>query len=1220
MRFDVAHRTGFTADNHGMRNGSLPGELDAAQERAAGNTRGRKEDVISLHQSIGIKDLGKVDARFLNSGFFRFGLGIEAGKHGATRTFDGAGRQYAFRRAAGSHHDIDLGTLIHGHQGTGDVAVGMQLDACAYGPDFLNKLLVAGLIENEDDKVVGILAQRFGDEAEVDMDRRIQIDDVTGGLADNQLLHVEAGAGVVHAASRSGPDDGNGVGTPISEQVGSLDGIHGDVKGRPIAHADDFAVVEHGRFVLFAFSDDDFARNGQGIEGQAHGVHGGAVSGVFVAASEPARGRKGGGFGDTDKIKGKVALRRFHKGHIALQKYEWFMNARPSPIRWLRRYSEHRSGEAALQGKARHAMVGRHTFREGGFMLERDMSNHTKEVLPIEALLPDLLEALGGGTRCILEAAPGAGKTTRVPLALLRAAWLGGKGILMLEPRRMAARNAARYMASLLGEKVGQTIGYRVRLDSRVSAATRITVVTEGVLTRMLQEDPELQGVGCLIFDEFHERSLNADLGLALALDCQQGLRDDLRLLIMSATLDSGPLLKLLQQDFPGEVPVLRSRGRTWPVETYYFPLPRTDMPMEAWVADAVRRALREEDGSILVFLPGVGEIRKVEALLQGVRSDTVHLCPLYGDLPAAEQDAAIASVQAPLRKIVLATSIAETSLTIEGVRVVIDSGLARTVRFDAGMGMSRLVTERVSLASAEQRRGRAGRTGPGVCYRLWHQGDEAGMAAHTRPEILDADMAPLCLELAVWGIAAPSSLHWLDEPPAEAVNQALPLLRSLEAVDAAWRVTARGKAMARLPLHPRLAHMVLAAKPLGLGKAACLLAAMADERDPLRLRDADIRPRLALLEHGQGTPAVFRIREAARQIGRLVDAAGELPYRNPVNIPEEEQAGVLLALAYPDRLAQKRSRGSYRMVNGRGGFLDDTDSLADEPVLAVGAVNGGSGNVRIWQAAPLSQETVEALYHAQFTETEEVVWDSREQAVAARRRVSFGAFILEETPLRSGGGSSLADRVAQAVLSGIRELGLACLPWTDELQQWRLRVELLRAVDKGGDWPDVSEEPLLAGLEDWLIPFLQGISRRSQFSKIDLAAALHALLPWRKQRELDVMAPTHMEVPSGSFIRLHYEASAEGIVPVLAVKLQEMFGMQGSPAVAEGKVPVLVHLLSPAGRPLQITRDLKGFWKNGYPAVRAEMRGRYPKHPWPEDPFAALPTRLTNRRLQNRS
>lgn len=493
------------------------------------------------------------------------------------------------------------------------------------------------------------------------------------------------------------------------------------------------------------------------------------------------------------------------------------------------------------------------------------------------------------------------------------------------------------------------------------------------------------------------------------------------------------------------------------------------------------------------------------------------------------------------------------------------------------------------------------------------------GIAAHIRPEVLDVDIAPLCLELAVWEIIAPSSLHWLDEPPMEAVNQAIPLLRSLETVDTAGRVTAWGRAMACLPLHPRLAHMVFAAKAFGLGKAACLLAIMADERDPLRLRDVDVRPRLALLGHGQGSPAIFRIREATHQTGRLVDAVGELPHRTLMSIPEEEQAGVLLALAYPDRLAQKRSRGSYRMANGCGGSLDDTDSLASEPVLAVGAANGDSGNVRTWQAAPLSQEIVAALYQTQFTKNEGIVWDSREQTVAARKRVSFGAFTIGETPLRNG-DTSLADQMAQVVLSGIRELGMSRLPWTEELYQWRLRVEPLRVVDKGRGWPDVSKEALLTGLEDWLVSFLQGMSRRSRFSKIDLAVVLHALLPWRKQWELDAMAPTHMEVPSGSFICLLHEASAEGIVPVLTVKLQEMFGMQKFPVIVEGKVLVLVHLLSPAGRPLQITRDLEGFRRNGYPTVRAEMRGRYPKHPWPEEPFATLPTWLVNRRLQNRS
>lgn len=854
------------------------------------------------------------------------------------------------------------------------------------------------------------------------------------------------------------------------------------------------------------------------------------------------------------------------------------------------------------------------SFRCGGFVLGKRMPNHTS--LPIEALLPELHAALSSGTRCILEAAPGAGKTTRVPLALLGADWLAGNGILMLEPRRMAARNAARYMAALLGEKVGQTVGYRVRLESRVSAATRITVVTEGVLTRLLQDDPELRGIGCLIFDEFHERSLNADLGLALALDCQQGLRDDLRLLVMSATLDAGPLLRLLERDAAEPVPVLRSEGRVWPVETRYSPPPRPDMPVETWVADVVRRALREEPGSLLVFLPGAGEIRKVEALLHDVRSGTVSVCPLYGDLPAAEQDAAIAPVREPQRKIVLATSIAETSLTIEGVRVVIDSGLARTVRFDAGTGMSRLVTERVSLASADQRRGRAGRTEAGVCYRLWHQGEEIAMSAHARPEILDADMAPLCLELAVWGVGQPSSLCWLDEPPKEAVAQALPLLRDLEAVDAAGRVTARGRAMARLPLHPRLAHMVLSAGALGLESPACLLAAMAGERDPLRSRDVDIRPRLALLERGG---AGARIRESARQIARQASlAAASLPKTAPgFTVDEAEQAGVLLALAYPDRLAQKRGKGSFRMVSGRGGFLEPDDPLAEEEVLAIGAVNGGSGNARIWQAAPLSLETVAALFQSRFRETEEVVWDPREEAVQARRRVGLGAFVVEERPL---GGKGLADRTARAVLEGIRSLGLGCLPWTEELEQWRLRVRLVREADPDGGWPDVSDEALLRELDEWLEPFVQGISRRSQFSRIDLASALHALLPWNRQRALEDAAPTHMGVPSGSSVRLRYECTAEGVVPVLAVKLQELFGMQASPSVAGGRVPVLVHLLSPAGRPLQITRDLKGFWKNGYQAVRAEMRGRYPKHPWPEDPSAAMPTRLTNRRLQKRS
>ena len=837
------------------------------------------------------------------------------------------------------------------------------------------------------------------------------------------------------------------------------------------------------------------------------------------------------------------------------------------------------------------------------------------EPLPAEAVLPELFTAFSQGNRCILEASPGAGKTTRIPLALLKAPWLSGKNIVMLEPRRMAARNAARYMAKLLGEEVGQTVGYRIRLESRVSPATRITIVTEGILTRMLQDNPELPDIGCLIFDEFHERNLNADLGLALALDVQDGLRDDLRILVMSATLDMEPLRSLLAQDAGNDMPVLRCAGRVWPTETRYLPIPRSDMRLEVWVAEAVRHALRDESGSILVFLPGTAEIRKTEALLEDVKSEQILVCPLYGNLPAADQDAAIAPPPEPVRKVVLATSIAESSLTIEGVRVVIDSGLSRRTHFDAGTGLTRLVTERVSLAGAEQRRGRAGRMGPGICYRLWHQHDETAMSPHIRPEIQDTDMASLCLELAVWGVKDPKSLRWIDAPPEQAVSQALSLLQRLEAVDAAGRVTERGRAMARLPLPPRLAHMVLASRAWGLERQACLLAALAGERDPLRERDVDVRSRLALLEHGRNTPDVSRIRESARQIRHLIARAGAFPER--LEQPDEaEEAGLLLALAYPDRIAQRRARGSFRMVNGHGGILDETDSLADTPLLAVGAVNDGSGNARIWQAAPLSPTVVRTVYGNLFHEETPVCWDSREEAVLARKRICFGEVVLEDAPVSSR-DAGMCEKITDAVLDGIRMLGLACLPWTDELAQWRLRIKLLS--DAGlGEWPDVSDDALLRELPLWLGPFLQGISRRAQFPRIDLAVALRALLPWKKQKQLEMMAPEYIDVPSGSRARLRYESAGGEIVPVLAVKLQEMFGMRTSPVIAEGRVPVLVQLLSPAGRPLQVTKDLEGFWKNGYAAVRAEMRGRYPKHPWPEDPLSALPTRLTNRRLHN--
>lgn len=890
---------------------------------------------------------------------------------------------------------------------------------------------------------------------------------------------------------------------------------------------------------------------------------------------------------------------------------------------------------------------------------------------PIFDVLPELRRALRLYTRCILEAPPGAGKTTQTPLALLRAeaedGWLQGRGILMLEPRRMAARNAAAYMARLLGEPVGRTVGYEVRLERR--PGSRITIVTEGILTRRLQQDPELAGVGCLIFDEFHERNLNGDLGLALALDCQRGLREDLRILVMSATLDTDPLRRLLslggclapdrpdQPDRAGaECPAVQSAGRVWPVSTRYFSSLRQSVQAgrattgsatagaaarafggtERLVAEAVRTALAEESGGILVFLPGAREIRLVQALLEELPGQGISLHILHGDLPLTAQEAAIAPPAGGERKVVLATSIAETSLTIEGIGVVIDSGWARFMRFDAQRGMERLVTGRVSLAEAVQRRGRAGRTGPGVCYRLWDQREETGFRASRKPEILETDLASLCLELAVWGVRDASSLSWLDAPPPESLARARDLLSALGALDEAGRATRRGVAMAGLPMHPRLAHMVLEAKELGLGMAGCLLAAITGERDPLRAGapSVDVRRRMALFagspwKDSGGRSGGRRIVEAARQIARRAGVAPENG-RSPaclVTDDEVEQSGLLLALAYPDRVAQRRARGSFRMAGGRGAALDMADSLADEAFLAIGALSGDSGDARIFEAAPLALETIERLFAQRLEWRDEVAWSTREEAVVARRLRLCGALVLEEKTLVP---PPEALRLA-AVCTGIRTLGLNCLPWTPELEGWRRRVSFVRELEPvrpeksngqtdglkaGSRLPDLGDAALLATLENWLGPFLAGITRASQFKNIDLTSALHALLDWDQSRRLDLEAPTHLEAPSGSRIRLEYPAcgaSAEnGDVPspVMAVKLQELFGLTSTPTVARGRVPVLVHLLSPAGRPLQITKDLQGFWKNSYPAVRAEMRGRYPRHPWPEDPLSAPPTR----------
>jgi len=818
--------------------------------------------------------------------------------------------------------------------------------------------------------------------------------------------------------------------------------------------------------------------------------------------------------------------------------------------------------------------------------------------LPIAEVLPGLRACLAAGTGAVLQAPPGAGKTTAVPLALLGSDWLGGRKILMLEPRRLAARMSARRMAAMLGEATGQTVGTRMRQQTKVSAATRIEVVTEGVLTRMLQHDPELSGVGLVIFDEFHERSLQADLGLALTLEVQAALRADLRLLVMSATLDGGAVADLM-----GGVPVITSDGRAYPVETRFL-APRRDARLEDTVAEAVRTALDEESGSILVFLPGEGEIRRTQSRLAGTLPAGVDLAPLYGALPPQAQDAAVRPAPEGRRKVVLATAIAETSLTIDGIRVVIDAGQARHAAFDPRSGMTRLVTTRVSRAQADQRRGRAGRLEPGVCYRLWPEAEDRALRPYPAPEIAQADLAPLVLDLAAWG-TEPSDLAWLDAPPEGTLAQARTLLTALGALDAAGRVTPHGRAMADLPLHPRLAHMVLTARAHGLGGLACDVAAVLAERDLLRgSRDCDLRRRVELL-HG-ATPqggqvdkgALARAREAART------------WRKRLNLPPARsatQAGAVLALAYPDRVARRRTHGGFVLSGGRGAVLPEGDALAAEDFLAIADLDGGGKNARVFLAAPLSRAEIEELFADQITEGAVIRWDSRADAVAARNQRRFGAVVLKDEPLPAPDPA----RLAEGLVDGIRQKGLHVLPWDTATTQFRARVAFLRRAE-GDPWPDMSDDALRDSLEVWLLPFLSGLHKIEHLANVPLLDALKTLLPWELQTRLETEAPTHYQVPSGSRIRLDYTT---GETPVLAVRLQEMFGCTDHPALAGGKVPLVVHLLSPARRPVQVTQDLPGFWASSYAQVKAEMRGQYPKHPWPDDPVNAAPTTRTKAR-----
>ena len=839
--------------------------------------------------------------------------------------------------------------------------------------------------------------------------------------------------------------------------------------------------------------------------------------------------------------------------------------------------------------------------------------------LPVRAALPELARVLAAGRAAVLAAPPGAGKTTLVPLALLGAPWLGGRGILMLEPRRLAARAAAARMAALLGEPVGATVGHRIRFDVKVSGRTRIEVVTEGILTRRLQSDPGLEGVGLVIFDEFHERHLESDLALALALDVQRSLREELRLLVMSATLDAAPVAALL-----GGAPVLEARGRAHPVEVRYLARD-PEGPIGDSAAAGVRRALAADaGGDVLAFLPGAGEIRRARALLAADPPDAgIALHALYGDLPSEAQERALRPDPAGRRKVVLATSIAETSLTIEGVRAVVDAGWSRVPRFDPATGLGRLVTVRAAKATAAQRAGRAGRLGPGVCFRLWSEATQRGLPEHAAPEIRAADLVPLALELARWGARRAEDLAWLDPPPEAALARARALLAELGALDANGAITAAGRALAELPLHPRLAHMLRRAAPLGLAALACDVAALLSERDVLRgdagrsidlfdrheaLRAFRARGPAAAAARGADAPACAAADRAARQWRKLAGAGA------PPGEADPEELGLLVAIAYPDRVAWRRdgaaatAGGRYLLASGRGARLGRA-GLA-EPLLAAAALDGGDGEAVIHLAAPVSLEQLRARLPERIVTDDAVRWDPRAERVVARREERLGRIVLSERPLDPPDPA----RARAAMLDGVRALGIAALPWTDATRGWQARVLSLRSWLPEDGWPDVADEALAAGLDAWLAPWLEGVTRRDQLARVDLAAALAALLPWERRARLEEGAPVQVRVPSGALRRLQY---APGQPPVLAVKLQELFGSADGPRVAWGRIAVTLHLLSPAGRPIQVTQDLRSFWERTYPEVRKELRGRYPRHPWPEDPWSAPPTARAKRRAR---
>ncbi|MFD1954434.1 ATP-dependent helicase HrpB [Paenibacillus thailandensis] len=819
--------------------------------------------------------------------------------------------------------------------------------------------------------------------------------------------------------------------------------------------------------------------------------------------------------------------------------------------------------------------------------------------LPIEAALPELLDALRSRPNAVLIAEPGAGKTTKVPLALLEEPWLQGKKIVMLEPRRLAARSAAAYMSATLGEQPGGTVGYRVRMDTKVSDKTRIEIVTEGVLTRLLQADPALEEYGAILFDEFHERHLHGDLGLALALQSQQLLRDELRIVVMSATLDAAAVSALL-----GDAPVIASKGRVFPVETVYTGK-KMQESFEQRIAGTVRRAISEHlEGDVLVFLPGVREIRRTAALLAegGGLPSLVQVAELHGSLPLSLQQQAIAPCGPGMRKVVLSTAIAESSLTVEGVRIVVDGGLMRVPRFSPRTGMSRLETIPVSKASADQRRGRAGRVAEGVCYRLWTEQEHAYLKPYAAPEIEEADLASLALELAVWGVGDPSELRWLNEPPQAAYRGARELLQALTAIDAEGKPTPHGMRMAGLGVHPRLAHMLLVSEELGAAGLACELAALLSDRDPLAgERSADIQLRLQALRSGAGIDraAAERVKQQARQWRGML-TGGEKRKHEADPAKEQALAGLLLAHAYPDRIAQKRGEGKYLLANGRGAALAGAQPISRAPYLVAAELDDAGAESAIRLAAELPAGLFDHELSSYTIKEESIEWDKSVLAVRARSRVRLGAIILKEKPMPNPD----PEKVALELVRGIRETGFDLLPFNRSAKQLLARMRLMAKHD--GSWPDVSEDALTDRLEHWLMPHLYGLKSAADLQKLNMIEIIGELLDWTKRRELDEQVPTHITVPSGSRIPIDYSDPDN---PVLAARLQELFGWKETPRIAGGKLPLTLHLLSPSQRPVQVTRDLANFWNETYFEVKKDLKGRYPKHYWPDDPLAAQPT-----------